>query len=111
MDKVTGRSDDMIILRGVNVFPTQIEEIVLVTEGVSPHFQLLLTRQDRMDQLTVLVEAGLDTPPARRDPAAAEIAARVKDGVGVTVAVQVVDPDTLERSVGKMRRVIDQRPR
>ncbi len=111
MDKVTGRSDDMIILRGVNVFPTQIEEIVLVTEGVSPHFQLLLTRQDRMDQLTVLVEAGPGTPPARRDPAAAEIAARVKDGVGVTVAVQVVDPDTLERSVGKMRRVIDQRPR
>jgi phenylacetate-CoA ligase len=111
MDKVTGRSDDMIILRGVNVFPTQIEEIVLVTAGVSPHFQLLLTRQDRMDQLTVLVEAALDTPLARREPAAAEIAARVKDGVGVTVAVQVVDPDTLERSVGKMRRVIDQRPR
>ena len=111
MDKVTGRSDDMIILRGVNVFPTQIEEIVLVTEGVSPHFQLLLTKQDRMDQLTVLVEAGLDTPAGRRQPAAAEIAARVKDGVGVTVAVEVVDPDTLERSVGKMRRVIDQRPR
>ena len=111
MDKVTGRTDDMIILRGVNVFPTQIEEIVLVTEGVSPHFQLLLTKQDRMDQLTVLVEAALDAPPARREPAAAEITARVKDGVGVTVAVQVVDPDTLERSVGKMRRVIDQRPR
>jgi phenylacetate-CoA ligase len=111
MDKVTGRTDDMIILRGVNVFPTQIEEIVLVTEGVSPHFQLLLTRQERMDQLTVLVEAALDAPTARREPAAAEIAARVKDGVGVSVAVQVVDPDTLERSVGKMRRVIDQRPR
>ena len=111
MDKVTGRTDDMIILRGVNVFPTQIEEIVLVTEGVSPHFQLLLTRQERMDQLTVLVEAALDAPTARREPAAAEIAARVKDGVGVSVTVQVVDPDTLERSVGKMRRVIDQRPR
>jgi phenylacetate-CoA ligase len=111
MDKVTGRTDDMIILRGVNVFPTQIEEIVLVTEGVSPHFQLLLTRQERMDQLTVLVEAALDAPTARREPAATEIAARVKDGVGVSVAVQVVDPDTLERSVGKMRRVIDQRPR
>ena len=111
MDKVTGRTDDMIILRGVNVFPTQIEEIVLVTEGVSPHFQLLLTRQERMDQLTVLVEAALDAPAGRRGPAAAEIASRVKDGVGVTVAVEVVDPDTLERSVGKMRRVIDQRPR
>jgi phenylacetate-CoA ligase len=68
-------------------------------------------RPSRPDQLTVLVEAALDTPAARCEPAAAEIAARVKDGVGVTVAVQVVEPDTLERSVGKMRRVIDQWPR
>ena len=111
MDKVTGRTDDMIILRGVNIFPTQIEEIVLVTEGVSPHFQLLLTRKDRMDQLTVLVEADPAAPGGRRESAAAVIAARVKDGVGINVAVDVVDPDTLERSVGKMRRVIDQRPK
>ena len=110
MDKVTGRSDDMIILRGVNVFPTQIEEIVLVTKGVAPHFQLRLTRQDRMDHLTVLVEARADTPAGRRDSAATEIAARVRNGVGVNVAVEVVDPETLERSAGKMRRVIDQRP-
>jgi phenylacetate-CoA ligase len=111
MDKVTGRTDDMIILRGVNVFPTQIEEIVLVIEDVAPHFQLRLTQHDRMDHLTVLVEARADTLPGRRDAAAAEIAARVKAGVGVTVGVEVVDPGTLERSVGKMRRVIDQRPR
>ena len=111
MDRVTGRSDDMIILRGVNVFPTQIEEIVLVTDGVAPHFQLRLTRQDRMDELTVLVEARTDTPAGRRDSAATEIASRVKDGGGINVAVEVVDPETLERSVGKMRRVIDQRPR
>ncbi len=111
MDKVTGRTDDMIILRGVNVFPTQIEEIVLVTEGVSPHFQLLLTRKDRMDQLTVLVEAEPAAPAGRREAAAAVIVARVKDGVGINVAVEVVDPDTLERSMGKMRRVIDQRPK
>ena len=111
MDKVTGRTDDMIILRGVNIFPTQIEEIVLVTEGVSPHFQLLLTRKDRMDQLTVLVEAESAAPSGRRESAAAVIAARVKDGVGINVAVEVVDPDTLERSMGKMRRVIDQRPK
>ncbi len=110
MDKVTGRTDDMIILRGVNIFPTQIEEIVLVTEGVSPHFQLLLTRKDRMDQLTVLVEAESAAPGGRRESAAAVIAARVRDGLGINVAVEVVDPDTLERSVGKMRRVIDQRP-
>ena len=111
MEKVTGRTDDMIILRGVNIFPTQIEEIVLVTEGVSPHFQLLLTRKDRMDQLTVLVEAEPAAPAGRRESAAAVIAARVRDGVGINVAVEVVDPDTLERSMGKMRRVIDQRPK
>ncbi|WP_435122995.1 phenylacetate--CoA ligase PaaK [Amycolatopsis thermoflava] len=110
MDKVTGRSDDMIILRGVNVFPTQIEEIVLATEGLAPHFQLKLTKKDRMDHLTVLVEARHDTPADRRSGAAAEIAARVKDGVGISVGVEVLDPDTLERSMGKLRRVIDQRP-
>ncbi|TNC27768.1 phenylacetate--CoA ligase PaaK [Amycolatopsis alkalitolerans] len=111
MDKVTGRSDDMIILRGVNVFPTQIEEIVLGTPGLAPHFQIRLTREDRMDHLTVLVEARPESPAERREPAAAEIALRVKNGVGVSVGVEVLDPDTLERSVGKLRRVIDQRPR
>jgi len=110
MDKVTGRSDDMIILRGVNVFPTQIEEVVLATDGLAPHFQLRLTREDRMDQLTVLVESHPDTPRDRRSAAAAEVAARVKDVVGVSVGVDVVDPESLERSVGKLRRVLDQRP-
>jgi phenylacetate-CoA ligase len=110
MRKVTGRSDDMIILRGVNVFPTQIEEVVLRVDGVSPHFQLLLTRRERLDCLTVLVEARADTTADRRRAAADEIRTRVKEGVGVTVDVDVVDPETLERSVGKMRRVIDQRP-
>ncbi|TDP97057.1 phenylacetate--CoA ligase PaaK [Labedaea rhizosphaerae] len=111
MEKVTGRSDDMIILRGVNVFPTQIEEIVLATADLSPHFQLRLSTHDRLDRMTVLVEAREDTSDERRTSAAEEIAARVKDGVGVSVGVEVVDPDTLERSVGKMRRVIDQRER
>ncbi len=110
MEKVTGRTDDMIILRGVNVFPTQIEEIVLRVDGVSPHFQILLTRKDRLDCLTVLVEARPDTTADRRGSAADEIRTRVKDGVGVSVEVRVVDPESLERSVGKMRRVIDQRP-
>ena len=109
MEKVTGRTDDMIILRGVNVFPTQIEEVVLRVNGVAPHFQILLTRKERLDNLTVLIEARPDTTPDGRRAAAAEIRARVKDGVGVTVDVDVVDPDTLERSAGKMRRVIDQR--
>ena len=109
MEKVTGRSDDMIILRGVNVFPTQLEELVLRTAGLSPHFQLILERDGRLDTLTVRVEARSDCPPERRDPAAQALTREVKDRVGVTVAVEVVDPDTLERSAGKLQRVIDRR--
>jgi phenylacetate-CoA ligase len=109
MDKVTGRTDDLIILRGVNVFPTQIEEIVLRTEGLSPHFQLVRSTRGRLDHLTVLVEARHDASAASREQAAASLIAGVKDGVGVTVSVDVVDPDTLERSMGKMRRIIDRR--
>ncbi len=109
MEKVTGRTDDLIILRGVNVFPTQIEELVLRTPPLSPHFQLVLTRPDRMDEMTVRVEARADATAEARASAADELAGAVKGSVGVTVAVEVVDPDTLERSVGKLRRVIDQR--
>jgi phenylacetate-CoA ligase len=109
MEKVTGRSDDMIILRGVNVFPTQLEELVVRTAGLSPHFQLILGREGRLDTLTVRVEARADCPRERRDPAAHGLARDVKNSVGVTVAVEVVDPDTLERSVGKLQRVIDRR--
>jgi phenylacetate-CoA ligase len=109
MEKITGRSDDMIILRGVNVFPTQLEEIVLRTPGLSPHFQVVLTRERRLDALTVRVEARSDCPPQRRTPAAVDLAREVKDRVGVSVAVEVVDPDTLERSAGKLQRVIDRR--
>jgi phenylacetate-CoA ligase len=111
MQKVTGRTDDMIILRGVNLFPTQIEELVLGTPGLSPHFSLLLTTRGRMDHLTVQVEARPDCPPERREPAAAELRKAVKDGVGVRVDVAVVEPDTLPRSVGKLKRLIDQRDR
>ena len=109
MEKVTGRSDDMIILRGVNVFPTQLEELVVRTAGLSPHFQLILGRDGRLDALTVRVEARSDCPPERRDPAAQALIREVKDRVGVTVAVEVVDPETLERSAGKLQRVIDRR--
>jgi phenylacetate-CoA ligase len=111
MEKVTGRTDDMIILRGVNVFPTQIEEVVLQTPGLSPHFTLVLTTRGRMDHLTVQVEARPDCPAGRRDPAAKEVAKRVKDTVGTSVEVVVVDPDTLARSVGKLQRLRDERER
>src|SRR5579884_446482 len=109
MEKITGRCDDLIILRGVNVFPSQIEEVVLRTPGVSPHFQLELTKQGRMDHLTVRAEARPEADPAQRAAAGPAIAAAVKDGIGVTVDVAIVDPDSLERSVGKLQRVKDLR--
>ncbi|KUO07403.1 phenylacetate--CoA ligase PaaK [Streptomyces sp. DSM 15324] len=111
MEKVTGRSDDMVILRGVNLFPTQIEEIVLRTPGVAPHFQLRLTREGRLDALTVRAEARPGAGPADRDRAAHAIAAAVKDGIGVSVTVEIVEPESLERSVGKIRRIVDERPK
>jgi phenylacetate-CoA ligase len=109
MEKVTGRTDDMIILRGVNLFPTQVEEVVLRTPGLSPHFRLVLSTEGRLDRLTVEVEARPDCPRERRAPAAAEVARAVKDTVGVSVEVAVVDPDSLPRSVGKLQRLLDQR--
>jgi phenylacetate-CoA ligase len=109
MEKVTGRTDDMIILRGVNLFPTQIEEIVLGTPGLSPHFAMELTTRGRMDHLTVRIEARPDCPPERREPAGREVQKGVKDTVGTSVEVLVVDPDTLPRSVGKLQRLADHR--
>ncbi len=111
MEKVTGRSDDLVILRGVNLFPTQIEEIVLRTPGVAPHFQLRLTREGRLDALTVRAEARPDAGPQVREAAARAIAQQIKDGIGVSAGVEIVEPESLERSVGKIRRIVDERPR
>jgi phenylacetate-CoA ligase len=111
MEKITGRTDDMIILRGVNIFPTQIEEIILRTKGLSPHFQLVLTTRGRMDHLAVQVEARPDCPPERREPAGMEVAKGVKDTIGSTVEVLVLEPETLARSVGKIQRLVDHRTR
>ncbi|MDI2124816.1 phenylacetate--CoA ligase PaaK [Yinghuangia seranimata] len=109
IEKITGRCDEMIILRGVNLFPSQVEEIVLRTPAVSAHFQLELTRRGRMDHLIVRAEARPDASGAERGAAEAAIAKGIKDGIGVNVEVAVVDPDTIERSVGKMRRLVDNR--
>jgi phenylacetate-CoA ligase len=111
MERVTGRSDDMIVLRGVNVFPTQIEELLLRVPGLSPHFQLLLTARDNLDELTVQAEARPGLGADQRSAAARELADRVRDNMGLRVEVTVTDPDTVERSAGKMRRVVDQRNR
>ncbi len=111
MERVTGRSDDMIVLRGVNVFPTQIEEVLLRVPGLAPHFQLVLTSRDHLDELTVQVEARAGLGEEQRAAAARALTAQVHDHVGVRVQVAVRDPDTIERSAGKMRRVVDQRAR
>jgi phenylacetate-CoA ligase len=112
MEKVTGRSDDMIILRGVNLFPSQIEEIVLSIPALTPHFQLVLTRPGRMDEMTVRVEARPEAASAEaRDAAAKTLATRVKQVIGVSARVDVVEPSGIERSMGKARRIIDQRPK
>ncbi len=112
MEKVTGRSDDMIILRGVNVFPTQIEEALMATAGLAPHFQIELSRTDRMDQMRVLCEcadAALSTD--MRISAAASLAGLIKQSVGVTVKVDVADAGSGARSEGKAVRIIDNRPK
>jgi len=110
IEKITGRTDDMIILRGVNLFPTQIEEIVLGLPALSPHFQCHLDRSGNLDTLTVHVERREHTTPEEASAAQAELAQRIKDSIGVSVGVEVVDVATIERSMGKMRRIVDHRP-
>ena len=110
IEKITGRSDDMIILRGVNVFPTQIEEQVMATPGLAPYYQIELTKEGRMDAMHVRVEALPDTATeAERAQAASTLNTRIKDIVGVSTKISVGDPGTVERSQGKARRVVDNR--
>src|SRR3954447_15703674 len=112
MEKVTGRSDDMIILRGVNVFPTQIEEALLATEWCGGHFIIELTREGRMDERPVLAGARPDSWDGSGLTAHAEkVATFIKNTIGITAQVRAVAPDTLERSLGKAKRVYDKRPK
>ncbi|WP_299770624.1 phenylacetate--CoA ligase PaaK [uncultured Tateyamaria sp.] len=107
MEKVTGRSDDMIILRGVNVFPTQIEECLMASPGLAPHFQIELSKPGRMDQMRVLCEAA-DASTNRAD-AGKTLASRIKQTIGISVAVDVANPGQVERSQGKAVRILDKR--
>lgn len=112
MERVTGRSDDMIILRGVNVFPTQIEELVLKCRGLAPHFQIELSRGERMDKMTIHVECTSEaTEPHARAAAEKELIHHVKSVIGISTAVTVHGLGDLARSEGKARRVVDNRPR
>ncbi|MDQ2849849.1 MAG: phenylacetate--CoA ligase [Actinomycetota bacterium] len=109
IEKITGRSDDLMIVRGVNIFPTQIEELVLAIPTLTPHFQCVLTRPGRMDELVVRVEHAPGSAADRATSAGEDLSRQIKDRTGVTVQVQVLPPDSIERSVGKMRRIVDQR--
>jgi phenylacetate-CoA ligase len=111
IEKVTGRTDDMMIVRGVNVFPTQVEELVLALPGLSPYFQCVLTRPQRLDELEVVVEAGEAVPAEAYGGLAGALRGRIKDRIGVSAAIRVVPPGGIERSVGKARRIVDHRPR
>ncbi len=112
MDRVSGRTDDMLIIRGVNVFPSQIESVLMETEGVSPHYQLVVDRTDNLDILTVRVEVDealfSDTVKPLQGTEK-RIAGNIKEIIGVSARVRLVEPKTIARSQGKAVRVIDNR--
>jgi phenylacetate-CoA ligase len=109
MEKITGRSDDMMIIRGVNVFPTQIEELILKQPALAPHYQLEITRPKALDELTVIVERAPGTGAVDAESASAALARHVKDLIGVTAMIRVMPSGTIERSLGKAKRVVDKR--
>jgi phenylacetate-CoA ligase len=111
IEKITGRSDDMLIIRGVNVFPTQIEELILKDPALAPHYQLEITRPRSLDELAVLVERSQGAGTADGDAAGKRLAHLIKSLIGVTAEVRVQPPGGIERSLGKARRIVDKRPK
>jgi phenylacetate-CoA ligase len=109
IERITGRSDDMLILRGVNVFPTQIEEQLLRVEGLAPHYEIRLTRTGRLDEMTVRVESRVSLSDDALGSLSVRLAALIKENVGVSVSCEVGAPGTLRRSEGKAQRVTDLR--
>jgi phenylacetate-CoA ligase len=109
VEKITGRCDDMMIIRGVNVFPTQIEELILRDPMLAPHYQVEVTRPHALDEMTVLVERASIAAGADADAAGERLAVRIKDLVGVTCSVRVMPSGGIERSLGKAKRVVDKR--
>ena len=109
MEKVTGRTDDMMIIRGVNVFPTQIEEIILAEPGLAPYFQCVLSQPGNMLELTVLAESNQTLGDSERLELEKRISKRIKDNIGTTAKIEVRAPGGIERSVGKARRIVDTR--
>jgi phenylacetate-CoA ligase len=100
MSRVKGRTDDMLVIRGVNVFPSEIERVLLAVEGLQPHYQLVVERNDRLDELTVQVEGAIDAAPVR---------AQLERALGLSARVEIVEPGSIPRSEGKALRVLDRR--
>jgi phenylacetate-CoA ligase len=109
IEKITGRSDDMMIIRGVNVFPTQIEELILRDAVLAPHYQIEITRPKNLDEMAVMVERAPTAGSADGEAAGQRLAQRIKDLIGVSAAVRVLQPGGIERSLGKAKRVVDRR--
>ena len=111
MARLTGRSDDMLIIRGVNVFPSQIEELLLTLHGLTPNYVLEVTRESHLDTLTVNVECAehLGGDAAARERLGQQLQCNIKERIGVTARITVASPGSLERSIGKAKRVIDRR--
>ncbi|KAA0572479.1 phenylacetate--CoA ligase [Azospirillum sp. Sh1] len=111
MDKITGRSDDMLIIRGVNVFPTQVEELICKIPALAPHYELVVSRDGHMDNLAVRVEMHEDIHPSEWDGHAKHLQHSIKSLIGISTRVEVVEPGGIARSIGKAKRVQDLRPK
>jgi phenylacetate-CoA ligase len=112
IEKITGRSDDMMIVRGVNVFPSQIEELILADPRLAAHFFIELRRDNRLDDITVHVEArSTSADDASRDSAGHDLGHRIKAMIGINARIDVVIPGAIERSMGKAVRIRDLRPK
>ncbi len=109
IERITGRTDDMMIIRGVNAYPSQVEQMVLRTAGLAPHFLCVLTRPDRLDVLTVRAEARPDVAREQWPELGRALAGGLLGELGLAAEVEVGEPGSLERSVGKAKRVLDQR--
>jgi phenylacetate-CoA ligase len=114
MERIVGRSDDMLIIRGRNVFPSQIEEVILQDKRLSPHYSLEVTKHDRMENLTVMAEVRPDAGgfgETFRQEISKDLARRIKLSVGFSVNIKVLPVDEIERSMGRVKRIIDHRQR
>jgi phenylacetate-CoA ligase len=109
MARISGRTDDLLIVRGVNVFPSQIEELILRCQGLSPHYEIEVTRPNRLDEISIIVEARPELGQNAHQAEALLLAAKLKDNIGISADIRLVASGSLPRSTGKAVRVRDRR--